>query len=389
MRQTNRVVLGLALLLIYLLLAACGSTPDELEKTSAVETVASTQSTFTRTPAPTSTSVPSTVTPTSIPTTTYLMDEPIGHLVWFCPNYDGAMTNYVPPDDGSIFFQSNSLHQLSDDGLDVYKFYIGNVYDTSFPLEEAIEELKQAKIAIGIEAGGLRDWNCSGIGLALHEYQAIRRIVNYGGKVDYIALDSPFAHTLASGMPNACNFTPEEASYQLSAYIRTIRIYSPAVKIGIIEPVPWYTVGKFPNNYGNNFGDLIYLLDTLLSVLEEQGQEIAFFHADSPYDYNISVYKDQGWDKLRELQEQVQNRGLRFGIIYNSELAGETSDEVFFDETKLFWKNHMETGEIPDDIILQSWYWYPRSWLPIDEPYSYSNLLRFILDSEQLNHPNP
>lgn len=378
-----------ALLLLLIVFAACQTKSllqeegkqATVQKTSVTPTGISTATpTSTLTPEPTSTPVPPTPTVDS-------STEPPGPMVWFCPNFDGAAPNYVPPEDSGDIFLSNSLPELAQEGLDVFKFYIGNLYDDSFPLNEAVKTLNQSKIAIAIEAGGLRDWDCSGRNLALEEMQAFRRIKEAGGTVEYIALDSPFAHTLKNGMPNACNFTLEEASYQLAAYIRTVRSYFPDVKIGIIEPVPWYTVQEFQNNNDVNYGDLIELLDTSLTILDKRGQEITFFHADSPYEYNLYLSRGQGWSKMRKLQEIAQSRGLRFGLIFNSERGGGISDQRFFEETLLSWQNHVNTGQIPDDIILQSWYWYPREWLPMDKPYTYTNLLLTILQSELLGPP--
>jgi hypothetical protein len=80
----------------------------------------------------------------------------------------------------------------------------------------------------------------------------------------------------------------------------------------------------------------------------------------------------------------VQDRGLRFGVIYNSDWGFRISDKRFFDETMHFWDYHNKTGDLPNDIIVQSWYWYPRSWLPVDDPSTYTNLLINILRSENL-----
>jgi len=187
---------------------------------------------------------------------------------------------------------------------------------------------------------------------------------------------------MASGSPNPCGYTTEEAAEQLLLYMKTIHRRFPEVKIGLIEPVSWYTVGNFPNHAGEYYGDLPLLLDTILPILAEGGESLEFFHADSPFDYTEELYGGQGWAKLKALQDFVQSKKMRFGLIFNSDRAGRISDELFFHETLLSKAKFAHAGGDPDDLILQSWYSHPREWLPEDEPYTYTYLLNKFLATE-------
>lgn len=306
---------------------------------------------------------------------------PLGdRLIWFAPNMDGGSADFVPPQDARKLFEQGAPWPTAKAGIQVFKFYIGVVGGLhNLPVSQAVQALKAANIAIAVEAGGLRDWECSGANMAQIELRTLSAIVQAGGQLSYLALDSPFGHTLASAIPNPCQYTVDQAAAQLLMYIKGIRQRYPNVKIGLIEPVPWYTVGDFPNYPGAKYGDLPQLLDTVLSVLRQGGEALDFFHADSPYDYDEGIPGGQGWTKLKALQDFVRSRGMRFGLIYNSDRAGKTSDELFFRETLAAKAKLAQAGGDPDDLILQSWYWYPRQWLPEDQPYTYTYLVKKFL----------
>jgi len=310
--------------------------------------------------------------------------NPLGdRLVWFAPNMAGDTSDFVPPEDARKLFESNAPWPTAKAGIQVFKFYIGVVGGRrNLPIVQAVQALKAANIAIAVEAGGLRDWECSGANMAQIELRTLSAIVQAAGQLSYLALDSPFGHTLASAIPNPCQYTVDQAAAQLLMYIKGIRQRYPNVKIGLIEPVPWYTVGDFPSYPGAKYGDLPQLLDTVLSVLRQGGETLNFFHADSPYDFNEGIPDRQGWAKLKALQDFVRSRGMRFGLIFNSDRAGRTSDELFFRETLLAKAKFTHAGGDPDDIILQSWYWYPRQWLPENQPYSYTYLVREFLNRQ-------
>jgi hypothetical protein len=311
--------------------------------------------------------------------------ETSGRLVWFVPNMGGVTSDgraFLPPEDARKLFEPGAPWPTAEAAIQVFEFYVGNVagiYD--LPIAQAVQALKEANIAIAVEVGGQREWwSCKGERMAQVELEQLAPIRRAGGQIRYLALDSFFGQTLASG-PSPCRYTTvEQAAAQLLIYIKAIRKEYPDVKIGLIEPVPWYSVGSFPTQPGGeNLGDLPQVLDKALAVLKQGGETIDFFHADSPYDVTERLPGVQGWAKLKALQDFVRSRGMRFGLIYNSDRAGQTSDELFFRETLLAKAKFAQAGGDPDDIILQSWYWYPRQWLPEDQPYSYTYLVREFL----------
>ncbi len=318
--------------------------------------------------------------------------ETSGRLVWFAPNMDAGgpdtwpsgVLRFSPPEDARKLFEPGAPWPSGRAGIQVFKFYIdvlGGLYN--LPVSQAIQALKDANIAIAVEAGGLRDWECSGARMAQIELAKMAPITRAGAQLSYLHLDSPFAHTLASDSSNPCQYTIEQAASQLLVYIKAVKQQYPNVKIGLSEPVPHYTVGEFRTQGGLVYGDLLQLLDTVQAILKQGGEALDFFHADgAAYDWVEALPGRQGWAKLKALQDFVRSRGMRFGILYNSARAGRTSDELFFHETLALKAKFAQIAGDPDDLVVQSWSWYPRQWLPEDQPYTYTYLLKKFLTAE-------
>jgi hypothetical protein len=254
----------------------------------------------------------------------------------------------------------------------VVKLYIDDIYPaTTQSLQHVIGTLNAAHIAVAVELGGLRDWDCSGADLARIELNGLNKFVAAGGAISFLAMDSPFGHTLATSIPGNCGYTAQQVSDELVVYLRAMHLAMPWVSIGLIEPVPWYSVGALGPNPGNNYGDLPQILDLFLTSLAQNGERIDFFHADSPYDYDQA--NPDGWTKLLALQQIVQNHGLRFGLIYNSDAGGQAGDQEFHDQTLAALQAFKNVGGNPDDFIVQSWYPHPSVMVPEYQLYTFTN----------------
>ena len=68
---------------------------------------------------------------------------------------------------------------------------------------------------------------------------------------------------------------PRDLAVAASVCLASSVALAAPVKIGLIEPVPWYRVGVHPNHPGNDFGDLPRLLDTAVMVLLHRGRVAA------------------------------------------------------------------------------------------------------------------
>jgi Big-like domain-containing protein len=267
----------------------------------------------------------------------------------------------------------------------VLKLYIDDLVTDSSSLAYIAATLNQAHIAVAVESGGLRSGDCSGASVGRVDSDFIQRLARAGGAISFIALDEPFANSIASGVEPNCGYTVAEAAAELATEIHAMRAAFPGVEIGLIEPVPWYSVGLYPANSGTGFGDLPQLLDTFLSILDQAHERIDFFHADSPYDYNQAL--PNGWQKLVALEQVVRGHGLRFGLIYNSEAGGMSGDQPFHDQTLAALVAYQSAGGNPDDLILQSWYPYPSAMVSEDQANTFTNTAKDMIAQYDLLYP--
>jgi Bacterial Ig-like domain (group 2) len=267
----------------------------------------------------------------------------------------------------------------------VLKLYMSDLDTDPSSLASIAAPLNQAHIAVAIESGGLRAGDCSGVSVGNVDSDFIQRLVRAGSAISFIALDSPFAHAIASGLEPNCGYTVAQAATELVTEIGIMRRAFPGVEIGLIEPVPSYSVGIYPSNSGTGFGDLPQLLDTVLSTLAQAHERIDFFHADAPYDYDQAL--PNGWQKLVALEQVVRSHGLRFGLIYNSEAGGTTGDQPFHDQTLAAVVAYQAAGGNPDDLIVQSWYPYPSAMMPEDQANTFTNTAKDVIAQYDVLYP--
>ena len=284
-------------------------------------------------------------------------------LIWMLPNRWSAL------------FTEPAGWPSTRERVHVAKLYVDWIDSASVStLTSAVRVMADNHIATAVELGGLRDWGCTSTIMIEVEGDKLAKLTDAGGALTYVVMDDPFGYTMERANPQGCGYSALQVSEQLVDFVRAMRSAHHGVRIGLIEPVPWFWVGEHPPHPGNDFGGLPELLDTLQTVLGAAGEQIDFFHADSPYDWTEA--HPAKWDKLVDLEREVRARGLPFGLIYNTENDGFATDERFHDETleglKAFWA----AGGTPDHFIVQSWYAVPTRMIPEGQPYTFSNVVR-------------
>jgi len=267
--------------------------------------------------------------------------------------------------------------------LHVAKLYIGWIDTASTAtLRGAVDVMEANHIAAAVELGGLRDWECSGSRIAAIELAALEKLTAAGGALSFVLLDDPFGYTMERANPQGCGYSAHRVAQELVDFIRPLRQAHPGVQVGLIEPVPWFWVGEYPNHPGNDFGDLPALLDTLQAVLAGAGDGIDFFHADSPYDWTEA--HPAKWAKLVELEREVEARGLSFGLIYNTENDGFATDKLFYDQTLAALDAFWAAGGTPDHFVVQSWYAVPTRMGPEGLAFTFANVMRDFISRYDL-----
>ena len=242
----------------------------------------------------------------------------------------------------------------------------------------ALASAGPAGIAIGVEGGGLRPGkSCNGTYSAEVEFAKVAPFfdagyANYGMPL-YMTLDGPFAHGLHPGKKGSappCTYNETTAIIELAAYFARFSAlarqqYNVSADGGIVygwnEPVPWYSVTSayppFRDGTLKNYGDLAALVD---AVVAHPGTRFDYFHADSPLMYNLVSNGGSGYGKLGMLMARVRKAGLRFGKYFNSEQGGATSGAAFHDGTLQDFDDFVVHNGLPDDVLVESWYPYPR-----------------------------
>ncbi len=268
------------------------------------------------------------------------------------------------------------------ENLDVFGLH-ENMLDGRNPLPANLvaEFQNRTGKAIGIEAGGLRmhygQGDTCGEHAAGRELAKYGRIVRAGGSVDYLNLDSPIGYMLRS---NDGAYTPSEAARELADYIEIVDAAIPGMSIGINEPIPWYSVDEFPSHPAQDRGDLLEILDIMMDTLRARNITIDYFNCDCPYDYTVNRHYN-GFAKLIRIQEWCHENDLRFGVMYNSARGGARSDSLFYADVMRYYNQLADSGCIPENLLVWSWYDHPTHALPEDEPYTFTYTMREFMEA--------
>ncbi len=291
--------------------------------------------------------------------------------LWISPS--GKVPNYWE------LFKNPHAWPTVQETIDVFsmhvnRFKLNTPFDT-VAVQQAIRLFNARDILVAFEVGGLRPFSgCddrAGEKHAALEGSQMAIWLAQGGRIDLITMDSAINTMIANGKKGNCGWTVTRAAHEMVDYMEAIRAMLPDVQFGLIEPVPWYSVGSFPSHPGNHYGDLPAVLDTVLTVVQERGETLDYFYADSPYDYSDNS-ETRGWLKLKAVEDYVREKGLRFGLVYNSSIGGNTSDQLFYEQTLDGWVKYAAVGGQPDIVGVWSWYPHPSESYPEDQPYTFT-----------------
>ncbi|MES2125996.1 MAG: DUF4214 domain-containing protein [Pseudomonadota bacterium] len=294
-------------------------------------------------------------------------------LVWFSPLDPATRTwgNFVSgSSDFMDLFDANAAWAQAVSHVGVFKMQWNVFIDNTLPnsltdsqIRVALAELDRRGIALGVElealSVGTDPAHCGsaveGFGSGYFDMLTLAtRIRDLGGKLKYVAMDEPFQHDAA-----ACKWTAREIAENAHASLAAIRTIFPDVKIGDVEVVP----------------DTMDAPDWLARYVawfdawrDVWGEPLAFFHAD--LDWALPYKAD-----LKTLASAAAQRGIPFGIIYNGTYR-ETSDAAWLNAALQHYLSvEVESGQVPDQVIFQSWDSYPKKVLPESDPNTLTHLL--------------
>ena len=81
-------------------------------------------------------------------------------------------------------------------------------------------------------------------------------------------------------------------------------------------------------------------------------------------------------DRLLALEAYCRRKGLRFGLICNTEARQTGSDREFYEQTLQALQLYRAAGGQPDSFTVESWFEFPRQLLPETAPYTFTLLAR-------------
>ncbi|HVS80925.1 MAG TPA: hypothetical protein VHE60_04265, partial [Pyrinomonadaceae bacterium] len=211
----------------------------------------------------------------------------------------------------------------------------------------------------------------------------------------WFSMDGPLSRIIANGREGNCGFTLQQAVEAVVAYMQVFHSVHPAVRLGLITNFPNWHYGSIPSYWSTDYGDFQVAFETLLAAVDAAGEKLWFVHADNPYDFatgqqpsdTLSDPTHVDWiQRILDLEAQVRSHGLRFGLIYNSEMGADASDQRYLEDTLAYIKLYRQRGGDPDEAIIESWYDRPSAILPESQPFTFMYTARAALELLQRSY---
>jgi hypothetical protein len=333
-----------------------------------------------------------------------------------CPLDIGSKRLWMHPHTTSNWIEEESPWDTVVNSIHVFGLF-GDTVKTK-PLSMIQTPLLKSKgVAISVEIGALRPYQCDGTTYFMTVDKPIfDKLVN-AGHTDFIAsMDAPFTYTLYDGFhsqcyqlyemgidpltvspnckpqPKNCDYTIDEATNEVIEYLKLFHQYYPEAEIGLIEPLPLLNFGGYGSSQpiisGHTYPDFEEIIDSLIDkiLLNNAGSgldiSLNFYHIDASItsmknkEYNI-------WGKHVAVASHVKEKGLRFGILFNSYLQGSTPEENsqnFVEGVLQYYDCWLYKGGFLDDIIVESWIaGYPQNNIPEEDPLTFTYAVKELI----------
>lgn len=294
---------------------------------------------------------------------------------------------------------------------DVITLYIDRVAKADLEdLRRFAQVVHEHDIAVAIECAGLCDWRARFGDRAAQlsfqdEFRKVERFLTpvseggAGGRIDYLQIDGPFRRMLyqrnGRRMERTGHQDLESAGREFVEVLELWKDAVPGIEFYLLTNFPNWGYRGGPGYHGwpytgegtAGWGDYAEILDKALTVTGEVGIPLKGITVDNPYDYAIGEHRSNqpratanvDWlARILQLEKDVKARGLRFGLIFNSQRAGSKengSDELYEKETLKYIDLYHKRGGRPDNVIAQSWYHYPTKVVPESTPGTMTHLI--------------
>lgn len=205
----------------------------------------------------------------------------------------------------------------------------------------AFRFLSEQSIQIGIEAGAVKEHTCDGRELGRVLIEDVAPVYRSGSHVTFVAMDEPFMAALPARGESPfgrCNLSIDQTVVQVDAFMDTVRAAYPDIRIGLIEPYPYFRVDE---------------LMTFIRALEDNERvDLEFFRLDYDVRHRYNVDTNTRTDLLR-LRDFLNERGIKFELIVTG-YDGRTDAAAVASAMALAYEVSGVVGR-PYAVVFQDW----------------------------------
>lgn len=206
--------------------------------------------------------------------------------------------------------------------------------------EGAFAWLTSQGLQIGVEAGSVKEHTCDGRELGRVVVRDIGPIYATGSHVTFIAMDEPFTAALPVSQASVlarCEFSIDQTVVEVKSFIDTVHATYPAIRIGLIEPYPFFTVDE---------------ITTFIVALENAGVRVPFFRLDFDLRHRRNADANSNAD-LKRLRSFLSGRGIDFELIVTG-YDGRTDASAVASAMALAYEVSGAVG-LPHAVVFQDW----------------------------------
>lgn len=206
--------------------------------------------------------------------------------------------------------------------------------------EGAFTWLTRQGIQIGVEAGSVKEHTCDGRELGRVVLHDMGPIYGSGSHVTFIAMDEPFTAAMPSpdgSTSGRCDFDIDRTVIEVRAFIDTVHATHPAIRVGLIEPYPYFTAEE---------------LISFIGALENAGVHLPFFRLDFDLRHRRNTDSNAATD-LKRLHSFVVGRGIEFELIVTG-YDGKTDAGAVASAMALAYEVKGVVGR-PHAVVFQDW----------------------------------
>jgi hypothetical protein len=227
-------------------------------------------------------------------------------------------------------------------------------------------QLARWHLKLSLEVGAIKEWGPTAAQSFPKGARTWDKLIADGARIDSLAMDEPFSFSR--------HFQQQTTAYaadQTARFVAFVRQRYPNILIGDIEPYP-----------GIPAGDMLAFIDAVQEILHHWHLHgLDFFRVDVDWmHFRLHDRAGQdGWAGVRNLQAEIQHRGLPFSLIYwaadfpslsaAGREDGQTWERGIMDEGA----QYAATGAVPDDMAIESWLQMTNPAVPETEPGTFTH----------------